>query len=115
MFDALSRLDPQAHAILLAETARQREGLELIASENFTSPAVMEAMGSPLTNKYAEGLPGKRYYGGCEVVDRAEELAIARTKQLFGCEAANVQPTRARRRTWRCTSRPSSPATASWP
>ena len=92
MFDALSRLDPDAHAILLAETARQREGLELIASENFTSPAVMEAMGSPLTNKYAEGLPGKRYYGGCEVVDRAEELAIARTKALFGCEAVNVQP-----------------------
>ena len=92
MFDALSQFDPDAHAILLAETARQREGLELIASENFTSPAVMEAMGSPLTNKYAEGLPGKRYYGGCEVVDRAEELAIARTKQLFGCEAVNVQP-----------------------
>ncbi|MCE2940595.1 MAG: serine hydroxymethyltransferase [Gemmatimonadetes bacterium] len=74
------------------ETARQNDGLELIASENFVSPAVMEAMGSPLTNKYAEGLPGKRYYGGCEVVDRVEQLAIDRAKRLFGAEHANVQP-----------------------
>ena len=74
------------------EIARQNDGIELIASENFVSPAVMEAMGSPLTNKYAEGLPGKRYYGGCEVVDQVEQLAIDRAKQLFGAEHANVQP-----------------------
>ncbi|MCU0623886.1 MAG: serine hydroxymethyltransferase [Gemmatimonadaceae bacterium] len=79
-------------ALIRHETERQNDGLELIASENFVSPAVMEAMGSPLTNKYAEGLPGKRYYGGCEVVDRVEQLAIDRVKQLFGAEHANVQP-----------------------
>ena len=90
--DALRSQDPQIAALIEAETARQSEGLELIASENFVSPAVMEAMGSPLTNKYAEGLPGKRYYGGCEVVDRAEQIAIDRAKQLFGAEHANVQP-----------------------
>ncbi len=92
MFDALRDQDPDIHAIVADETRRQRDGLELIASENFTSPAVMEAMGSPLTNKYAEGLPGKRYYGGCEVVDKAETLAIERCKAVFGCEAVNVQP-----------------------
>ncbi len=75
-----------------AEITRQGEGIELIASENFVSPAVLEAMGSPLTNKYAEGLPGKRYYGGCEVVDKVEQLAIDRVKQLFGADHANVQP-----------------------
>jgi glycine hydroxymethyltransferase len=89
---ALAETDPEIAAIIDKETTRQSEGLELIASENFVSPAVMEAMGSPLTNKYAEGLPGKRYYGGCEVVDQSEQLAIDRAKQLFGAEHANVQP-----------------------
>ena len=89
---ALRESDPEIAALIEAETERQRDGLELIASENFVSPAVMEAMGSPLTNKYAEGLPGRRYYGGCEVVDRVEQLAIDRAKQLFGAEHANVQP-----------------------
>ena len=74
------------------EKSRQEHGIELIASENFTSPQVMEAMGSVLTNKYAEGLPGKRYYGGCEVVDIVENLAIDRLKQMFGATWANVQP-----------------------
>jgi glycine hydroxymethyltransferase len=90
--EALRAQDPQIAALIEAETARQSDGLELIASENFVSPAVMEAMGSQLTNKYAEGLPGKRYYGGCEVVDRAEQIAIDRAKQLFGADHANVQP-----------------------
>ncbi len=89
---ALRDADPAIAALVQEEIARQEHGLELIASENFVSPAVMEAMGSPLTNKYAEGLPGKRYYGGCEVVDRIEQLAIDRVKQLFGAEHANVQP-----------------------
>ncbi len=84
--------DPVVADILARETARQASGLELIASENFASPAVLAAMGSPLTNKYAEGYPGKRYYGGCEIVDEAEALAIARAKQLFGAAHANVQP-----------------------
>src|SRR5690606_41124243 len=74
------------------EIGRQNHGLELIASENFVSPAVMEAMGSPLTNKYAEGLPGRRYYGGCEFVDKVEQLAIDRARELFGADHANVQP-----------------------
>ena len=78
--------------LLNKELERQRKGIELIASENFTSQAVMDAMGSCLTNKYAEGYPGKRYYGGCEVVDEVEQLAIDRLKQLFGAEYANVQP-----------------------
>src|SRR5437868_4305601 len=92
MLEALKKIDPEiAHAIT-QETRRQEEGLELIASENFVSEAVLEAMGSPLTNKYAEGLPAKRYYGGCQFVDVAENLAIDRLKKLFGCEAANVQP-----------------------
>ena len=90
--ETLRRADPEIAALIAEETARQNDGLELIASENFVSPAVMEAMGSPLTNKYAEGLPGKRYYGGCEVVDKVEQLAIDRAKQLFGAEHANVQP-----------------------
>jgi glycine hydroxymethyltransferase len=84
--------DPVVADILARETERQASGLELIASENFASPAVLAAMGSPLTNKYAEGYPGKRYYGGCEVVDEVEALAIARAKQLFGAAHANVQP-----------------------
>ena len=89
---ALREVDPDIAALIDEETHRQKDGLELIASENFVSPAVLEAMGSLLTNKYAEGLPGKRYYGGCEVVDRVEQLAIDRVKQLFGAEHANVQP-----------------------
>jgi glycine hydroxymethyltransferase len=88
----LSQLDPAIAQIIHAETRRQEEGLELIASENFVSPAVMEASGSVLTNKYAEGYPGKRYYGGCEEVDKAESLAIERVLKLFGAQAANVQP-----------------------
>ncbi|MCB9653851.1 MAG: serine hydroxymethyltransferase [Deltaproteobacteria bacterium] len=92
MFEALKAADPDIYAVLVKETARQREGLELIASENFVSRAVMEAMGSTLTNKYAEGLPGKRYYGGCEFVDVAETVAIERARALFGCDEVNVQP-----------------------
>lgn len=84
--------DPQVAAAVSAELSRQRDSIELIASENFTSPAVMEAMGSVLTNKYAEGYPGKRYYGGCEKVDLVEELARERAKELFGAKFANVQP-----------------------
>src|SRR5919107_4125727 len=89
---ALSEADPEIARLIELETQRQGEGLELIASENFVSPAVLEAMGSPLTNKYAEGYPGRRYYGGCEFVDVAENLAIDRVKALFGAEFANVQP-----------------------
>ncbi len=89
---ALCQTDPEIAGILKEEYQRQNGQIELIASENFTSPAVMAAMGSVLTNKYAEGYPGRRYYGGCEVVDRAEELARARAKKLFGCEHVNVQP-----------------------
>lgn len=84
--------DQQIFDLIRQERARQEEGIELIASENFVSPQVMEAMGSVLTNKYAEGLPGKRYYGGCEVVDQIEQLAIDRAKTLFGASWANVQP-----------------------
>ena len=84
--------DQQLFQLVNAELERQRHGIELIASENFTSAAVMEAMGTCLTNKYAEGYPGKRYYGGCEVVDQVEQLAIDRLKELFGAEYANVQP-----------------------
>ncbi len=90
--EALRAGDPEVAALIAQEIARQNEGLELIASENFVSPAVLEALGSPLTNKYAEGLPGKRYYGGCEVVDRIEQIAIDRAKRLFGADHANVQP-----------------------
>jgi glycine hydroxymethyltransferase len=88
----LAQGDPKIAEIIHAETVRQEEGLELIASENFVSPAVLETVGSVLTNKYAEGYPGKRYYGGCEEVDKAEQLAIDRAMQLFGAQAANVQP-----------------------
>jgi glycine hydroxymethyltransferase len=90
--DALLKVDPELHRWLLEETDRQKFGLEMIASENYASRAVMEAQGSILTNKYAEGYPGKRYYGGCEFVDHIEQLAIDRAKQLFGAEHANVQP-----------------------
>ena len=90
--ERLCALDPEIGAVVADELKRQRDGLELIASENVVSEAVMLAMGSPLTNKYAEGYPGKRYYGGCQVVDRAEEIAIERAKKLFGAEFVNVQP-----------------------
>jgi len=89
---ALRETDPEIAGLISAETARQCGGLELIASENFVSPAVLEAMGSSLTNKYAEGLPGKRYYGGCGFVDQVEQLAIDRAKLLFRADHANVQP-----------------------
>jgi glycine hydroxymethyltransferase len=92
MHDVVRRVDPEIAAVLDAELARQRDQLEMIASENFTSPAVMAAMGSTLTNKYAEGYPGKRYYGGCVNVDVAESLARDRATALFGAERANVQP-----------------------
>ncbi len=96
MFDkiqnGLAAVDPEVLAVIQLENQRQQDHIELIASENYTSPAVMEAQGSQLTNKYAEGYPGKRYYGGCEHVDVVEQLAIDRVKQLFGAQAANVQP-----------------------
>lgn len=88
----LKNYDPEIGEAIGMELARQRRGIELIASENFVSPAVLAAMGSPLTNKYAEGYPGKRYYGGCECVDIVENIAIERAKKLFGAEHANVQP-----------------------
>jgi glycine hydroxymethyltransferase len=88
----LAEADPAVSRLIREETLRQAEGLELIASENFVSPAVLEAAGSTLTNKYAEGYPGKRYYGGCEVVDQVEQLAIDRVNQIFGSSYANVQP-----------------------
>ncbi len=95
MFDRkqlIQHTDPELFAAIEAENLRQEQHIELIASENYTSPAVMQAQGSQLTNKYAEGYPGKRYYGGCEHVDVAETLALNRVKELFGAEAANVQP-----------------------
>ena len=96
MFDratsTIQLVDPELWAVIQKENQRQEDHIELIASENYTSPAVMAAQGSQLTNKYAEGYPGKRYYGGCEYVDIAEQLAIDRLKQLFGAENANVQP-----------------------
>src|SRR5262245_8060756 len=88
---SLRSVDPEIDRAIRAEIGRQKSTLELIASENFVSEAVLEAMGSPLTNKYAEGYPGKRYYGGCEFVDQAESLAISRVKTLFGAQHANVQ------------------------
>ena len=91
-FDEISKLDPEVAAAMTDEINRQNENIELIASENFVSKAVMAAMGSPLTNKYAEGYPGKRYYGGCQYVDVVEDLARERAKELFGCEYVNVQP-----------------------
>jgi glycine hydroxymethyltransferase len=92
MLAHLRTSDPEIAALIDSEARRQREGLELIASENYTSLAVMEAQGSVLTNKYAEGLPGKRYYGGCEFVDQIETIAIHRARELFGAEMVNVQP-----------------------
>ncbi|MFE4372523.1 serine hydroxymethyltransferase [Streptomyces sp. NPDC056835] len=90
--DALRRQDPEMAEVILGETRRQADSLQLIAAENFTSPAVLAALGSPLANKYAEGYPGARHHGGCELVDAAERIAIARAKALFGAEHANVQP-----------------------
>ena len=95
MFDrklTLDRVDPAVWAAIQQEDTRQEQHIELIASENYASPAVMQAQGTQMTNKYAEGYPGKRYYGGCEYVDVVEQLAIDRLKALFGAEAANVQP-----------------------
>ncbi len=91
-FDALQAEDPEIAGVVLGELERLRGGLQLIASENFTSPAVLAALGSTLSNKYAEGYPGRRYYGGCQVVDQAEEIGIARAKELFGADHANLQP-----------------------
>ena len=88
----VDQIDPEIFAAIEKENQRQEDHIELIASENYTSPAVMAVQGSQLTNKYAEGYPGKRYYGGCEYVDVAEQLAIDRAKQLFGADYANVQP-----------------------
>ncbi len=91
-FDSLQAEDPEIAGVVLGELDRLRTGLQLIASENFTSPAVLAALGSTLSNKYAEGYPGRRYYGGCQVVDQAEEIGIARAKELFGADHANLQP-----------------------
>ena len=91
-FNQLSAQDPEIAAVLISELERQRNGLQLIASENFTSPAVLATLGSTLSNKYAEGYPGKRYYGGCEEVDKVETIGIERAKSLFGAEHANLQP-----------------------
>ena len=91
-FDLLKQNDPEVYAAVMDEANRQRNKIELIASENFVSETVMEANGTPLTNKYSEGYPGKRYYGGCEYVDVVENLAIERAKELFGAGYANVQP-----------------------
>src|SRR5438309_8601837 len=92
MTNPVERTDPQVWQAIVGERQRQQLGLEMIASENYASPAVMAAQGSELTNKYAEGYPGRRYYGGCEFVDVAERLAIDRLLLLFGAERANVQP-----------------------
>jgi glycine hydroxymethyltransferase len=91
-FNSLERQDPEIAAVVISELERQRHNLQLIASENFTSSAVLATMGSTLSNKYAEGYPGKRYYGGCEEVDKVELIGIQRAKELFGAEHANLQP-----------------------
>jgi glycine hydroxymethyltransferase len=91
-FDALREQDPEIAEVVVGELDRLRSGLQLIASENFTSPAVLAALGSTLSNKYAEGYPGRRYYGGCAEVDKAEEIGVARAKELFGADHANLQP-----------------------
>ena len=89
---AIQSTDPEIYAAIINELYRQRDHLELIASENFVSPAVLAAAGTHLTNKYAEGYPGRRYYGGCDFVDVVESLAIERAKKIFGADHANVQP-----------------------
>ena len=112
---ALADVDPDLVELIGRELERQRGTIELIASENFTWPSVFEAVGSVPTNKYAEGYPGRRYYGGCEVVDEIEQLAIDRAKALFEAEHANVSRMPARKRTWPSTSARSSRATRSSP
>src|SRR5208283_3334002 len=107
----LHHADAEVYTAIKNELHRQNTKLELIASENFVSPAVLEAAGCIMTNKYAEGYPGKRYYGGCEYVDVVENLARTRAKELFGAEYANVQPHSDRRQIWPCTSRSSNRAT----
>jgi glycine hydroxymethyltransferase len=92
VYDKIKKQDAAVYKAIHAEVIRQQNGIELIASENFTSEAVLEAQGSVMTNKYAEGYPGKRYYGGCENMDVVETLAIERAKKMFGAEHANVQP-----------------------
>ena len=112
--ESIAEVDPELWAAMLGERRRQHDNIELIASENYVSAAVMEAQGSWLTNKYAEGLPGKRYYGGCEYVDIAETLAQERALALFpGAEHVNVQPHAAPRPTWSPTSACSSRVTGS--
>ncbi len=113
-FQQLSAVDPEIAEVVLGELARLRGGLQLIASENLTSPAVLAALGSTLTNKYAEGYPGRRYYGGCAEVDRAEEIGIARARELFGAEHANLQPHSGRAPTWPRTPRWCSRVTPCW-
>ncbi len=110
----LHELDPDVAAAVDAELRRQQSTLEMIASENFAPVAVMEAQGSVLTNKYAEGYPGRRYYGGCEHVDVAEQIAIDRIKDLFGAEYANVQPHSGASANQAASSRSPSRATRSW-
>ena len=102
-FDEITKVDPEIAAAMTDELNRQNNNLELIASENIVSKAVMAAMGSHLTNKYAEGYPGKRYYGGCQYVDVVEDLARERAKELFGCEYVNSH-IRVHRLTWQCSS-----------
>lgn len=114
--EPLEVVDPEIAAVLEQELGRQRDYLEMIASENFVPRAVLQSQGSVLTNKYAEGYPGRRYYGGCEYVDVAEQLAIDRAKSLFGAAYANVQPHSAPPRTPRCSPpsrRPVTPSSAS--
>ncbi len=113
--DDLQTTDPEIWQAIQHEARRQQDGLEMIASENYTSRAVMEAQGSVLTNKYAEGLPGKRYYGGCEFVESSNALAIERLLKLFGADRANVQPHSGARRTWPSTSPVWNRATPFWP
>ena len=110
----IAKYDAELFEAMQQEALRQEEHIELIASENYTSPAVMEAQGSVLTNKYAEGYPGKRYYGGCEYVDVVEQLAIDRAKQLFGADYANVQPHSGAQANAAAFMRWSSPATPCW-
>lgn len=117
MFDRqipLAQHDVEVAAAIAAENKRQEDHIELIASENYASPAVMAAQGSQLTNKYAEGYPGRRYYGGCEHVDVVEQLAIDRLKKLYGAEAANVQPHSGAQANQAVFLPSSSPATRSW-
>lgn len=114
MFNApIAEADPEIAEILDAELSRQQNGLEMIASENFVPRAVLQAQGSVLTNKYAEGYPGRRYYGGCEQVDKIETIARERAKSLFGAEYSHVQPHSAHRPTQPSTRRSSNPATRS--